>query len=157
CFVDADSRIHPRTFDAIDEALYGGRAAAGATGVYLERKSPGILLTYCMFVPLILLTGMDIGVVFCRREDFQAVGGYDEGRLYAEDVVFLLALRRRCRLRGQRLVRLGSVKALFSMRKFDEFGDWHYFSLAIRAGAGLITGHASDREVAERYWYKPQR
>ena len=157
CFIDADSRVHPRTFQAIDQALMSGRFIAGATGVRLERKSAGILLTYCMIVPLVWLTGMDTGVVFCRREDFRAVGGYDESRLYAEDVAFLYALRCRGRRRGQRLTRLRSVKALGSTRKFDEFGDWHYFSLAVRAGTGLITGKASDREIADRYWYKPRR
>jgi glycosyltransferase involved in cell wall biosynthesis len=157
CFVDADSRIHPRTFEAIDAALDRGRASAGATGVYLERKSLGTLLTYYMIAPFAWLTGTDIGVVFCRREDFHAIGGYDESRLYAEDVAFLLRLRRRCRERGHSLVRLRSVEALFSTRKFDEFGDWHYFALALRLGVRLIAGQANDREVADRYWYKPQR
>lgn len=157
CFIDADSQVHPLTFQAIDEALLSGRFIAGATGVRLERKSTGILLTYCMIVPFVWLTGMDTGVVFCRREDFRAVGGYDERRLYAEDVSFLLALRRRGRRLGQRLTRLRSVKALGSTRKFDEFGDWHYFSLAIRAGVGLLTGEAEEREIADRYWYKPRR
>ena len=33
CFIDADSAIHPQTFDAIQEAIDGGRTVAGATGV----------------------------------------------------------------------------------------------------------------------------
>ncbi len=155
CFIDADSQIHPRTFEVIDEAYASGRIIAGATGLRLERKSPGILLTYCLLVPFIWLTGIDAGVVFCRREDFQAIGGYDESRLYAEDVIFLLMLRRRGRQHGQRLTRLRSVKALGSTRKFDEFGDWHYFSL-MRLAMGFLRGQ-EDRELAARYWYKPQR
>jgi glycosyltransferase involved in cell wall biosynthesis len=155
CFIDADSQIHPCTFEAIDEALASGRIIAGATGLHLERKSPGILLAYCLLVPLIWLTGIDAGVVFCRREDFQAIGGYDESRLYAEDVIFLLMLRRRGRQRRQRLTRLRSVKALGSTRKFDEFGDWHYFTL-MRSVIGFLRGQ-EDRELADRYWYKPHR
>jgi glycosyltransferase involved in cell wall biosynthesis len=157
CFIDADSQIHPRTFEAIDEALANDQVIAGATGVWLERKSSGILFTYCLMVPFVWLTGMDTGVVFCRREDFQAIGGYDESRIYAEDVAFLLALRRRGRQHKQRLTRLRSVKAMGSTRKFDDFGDWHYFSLAFRAGLGFIKGQATDREIADRYWYRPRR
>ena len=157
CFIDADSQVHPQTFNAIDEALGGGRVIAGTTGVTLERKSPGILLAYCVLMLFVWLTGMDTGVVFCRREDFEAVGGYDESRLYAEDVTFLLALRQRGRKRGQRLIRLRGVKALGATRKFDQFGDWHYFSLAARAGRGLLMGQTNDSEFADSYWYKPRR
>ncbi len=42
CFVDADTRIHGETFRAIDDALAGGRVVGGATGVRLERWSPGM-------------------------------------------------------------------------------------------------------------------
>ncbi|MFN2453556.1 MAG: glycosyltransferase [Pyrinomonadaceae bacterium] len=157
CFIDADSQIHPQTFNEIDKALAGGRVIGGATGLRLERKSIGILLAYCMVVPGVWLTGVDAGVVFCRREDFAAVGGYDESRLYAEDVMFLLALRRRGKVKGQSLARLRNVKALGSTRKFDEFGEWHYFSMISRAGWGLLTGKICDRELADNYWYNPRR
>ena len=43
---------------------------------------------------------MDTGVVFCRRADFVTVGGYDERRYFAEDVVFLWALKRLGRSRS---------------------------------------------------------
>lgn len=157
CFIDADSQLHPQTFNAIDEALAGGRVIAGATGVRLERRSLGILVTYCLMVPFLWLTGMDTGLVFCRREDFAAIGGYDESHLYAEDVAFLLAMRRRGRERGQRLARLHGVKALGATRKFDDFGDWHYFTMMTRAGLGLLRGKPCDRELADSYWYRPRR
>ena len=51
---------------------------AGATGVYMERWSLGIALTWALFMPMVWLTRMDTGVVFCRKEDFVAIGGYDE-------------------------------------------------------------------------------
>lgn len=157
CFVDADARMHPRTFEAIERTLDTGRFVAGATGVRLDRWSPGIALTYLMFVPFVLLTGMDTGVVFCRREDFESVGGYDETRLYAEDVAFLLALRRLGRKRGQRLARVTSAKALASTRKFDEFGDWHYLTIMPRMALRLLRDPAAGPDFAQRYWYRPKR
>ncbi|HKQ60509.1 MAG TPA: hypothetical protein VJS92_04440, partial [Candidatus Polarisedimenticolaceae bacterium] len=156
-FVDADTlRVHPRTFDAIDELLESGRFVAGATGVDLERWSPGLALTYALFLPMVWLTGMDTGVVFCRKADFLEVGGYDESRLLAEDVAFLWALRRRGRKRGQRLGRARSVKAVASTRKFDDHGDWHYFTLAPRVLAGAVRGRAV-RDGILSYWYRPRR
>ena len=157
CFIDADSAVHPRTFDAIDDAISSGRYIAGFTGVTLERKSFALLITYCLMMPMVLLTGIDTGVVFCRREDFEAVGGYDETRLYAEDVLFPLALRRLGRQRGQRLTRLTKVKALGCTRKFDQFGDWHYFWMMGHAFKSLITWNWHDEKLADRYWYKSGR
>jgi glycosyltransferase involved in cell wall biosynthesis len=157
CFIDGDSAIDPQTFDAIDKAMSSGRYVAGSTSVILERKSLGLMITYFLMMPLAFLTRMDTGVVFCRRKDFEAVGGYDESRLYAEDLIFLLALRRLGRGRGQRLTRLKGVKALGATRKFDQFGDWHYFWMLGHAFKSLITWNWHDEKLAERYWYNSGR
>jgi len=106
CFIDADSAVHPQTFNAIERTIASGRYVGGSTGLTLERKSFGLLVTYFLGAPLVWLSGMDSGVVFCRREDFEAVGGYDETRLYAEDLLFLIALRRLGKARGQRLTEI---------------------------------------------------
>ena len=106
---------------------------------------------------LVAIVGIDTGVVFCRREDFTEVGGYDENRLYAEDVLFPLALRRLGRQRDQQLTRLPKVKALGCTRKFDQFGDWHYFWMMGHVFKSLFTGNWNDEKLAERYWYKSGR
>jgi glycosyltransferase involved in cell wall biosynthesis len=157
CFIDADSAVHPQTFDAIDKAISSGRYVGGSTGLTLERKSFGLLVTYCLGAPLVLLTGMDSGVVFCRRTDFEAVGGYDENYMYAEDLLFLMALRRLGKTRGQRLTRLPKIRALGCTRKFDQFGDWHYFGMLGHAIKSLITRNWHDEKLADRYWYKSGR
>ncbi|MGD2135580.1 MAG: glycosyltransferase [Gemmatimonadales bacterium] len=152
-FVDADSRIHPDTFNAIDRALRSGRVIGGATGVKLERWSLGIWVTYVLLVSLVVLSGMDTGVVFCRREDFEAIGGYDERRLVAEDVVFLWTLRRRGRARGQKLARVTEAKAIACMRKFDQFGDWHYFTRLAPGIIRAIRSRTAEEELGRRFWY----
>lgn len=153
-FVDADMQIHRETFNAIDRALASPRVIGGATGVRLERWSVGLLATYLMIVPFVILTGMDTGVVFCRREDFERIGGYDERRLLAEDVAFLLALKRLGWKRRAGLKRLRGVKAIASTRKFDEFGDWHYFTHVARLGLKTLRDPAAQEEFARRYWYR---
>jgi glycosyltransferase involved in cell wall biosynthesis len=157
CFIDADSAVHPDSFNAIDEAMRSGLYVGGATGLYLERLSLGLLFSYICFVPIALFTGMDSGLVFCRRNDFEPIGGYDEDRLYGEDVKFLWELRRKGISRGQSLARLSRVKALGSTRKFDQHGDWHYFTMAFEALIGFLSGRTSDRDIADRYWYRPER
>ena len=134
-----------------------GKYVWGVTGATMERMSFPLFITYWMFLPMVLLTGLDIGLSFCRREDFAAVGGYDESRLYAEDVKFPWALKRLGRTRGQRTVRLPQVKALGCTRKFDQFGDWHYFWMLGHAFKSLLTRNWHDEKLADRYWYNPGR
>jgi glycosyltransferase involved in cell wall biosynthesis len=157
CFIDADSAVHPQTFNAVDQAMQTGRYVWGSTGLVLERMSFALLVTYLLAIPFVLLTGIDSGLSFCRREDFEAVGGYDESRLYAEDVIFPMALRRLGRTRGQRFTRLPQVKALGCTRKFDQFGDWHYFWMLGHAFKSLLTWNWHDEKLADRYWYNSGR
>ncbi|MEW6159140.1 MAG: glycosyltransferase [Verrucomicrobiota bacterium] len=156
-FVDADSRIHPQTFDAIDAAFASPKVVGGATGVRLERWSPGLALTYLLIVPMVILTGMDTGVVFCRRADFKTIGGYDEERELGEDVAFLWALRKLGARRGQKLKRLRQVKAIASTRKFDRHGDWHYFTQVIPGSIPALFRRSARTELARRYWYTDDR
>lgn len=158
-FTDADNQIAPDTFNAIDQAISSPRVVAGATGVHLERMSFGIAAAYMIMIPLVWITGMDTGVVFCRRADFEKIGGYNEERLFAEDVQFLWDLRRLGRRQRvkQKLVRLRPVKATTSTRKFDRFGEWHYIGLIMLAALGmLIPGFPMER-IARRYWYSDHK
>ena len=157
CFVDADSEVHPDTFDAIEDSLATGGVVAGATGVRMERWSLGIAVTWALFMPMVWLTRMDTGVVFCRKDDFVAIGGYDERRFFAEDVQLLWDLRRVGRKRKQRLTRLRTVKALGSTRKFDLHGDWHYFSDLFGLVPKMLWSPRASNEFADKYWYGEQR
>ena len=132
-----------------DAALITGK------GKYTDDlQVPG--MTYAAIVPMVWLTGFDTGVVFMRTADFRAVGGYDERRPFAEDLALLLALWRHGRRGGRRLVRLRRIKAVASTLKFDEHGEWHYFTMIARAGLELVRPGSLDA-FADRYWYRPRR
>src|SRR3954462_3776247 len=45
-FIDADSQVHPETFNGIERALADTRIVGGATGVTLERWSVALVATY---------------------------------------------------------------------------------------------------------------
>jgi glycosyltransferase involved in cell wall biosynthesis len=155
-FIDADSQIHADTFNVIAALMTRRDVVGGSTGATMERWSAGIGVTYALFVPIVWATKMDIGVVFCRRADFEAIGGYDASMRFAEDVKFLLMLRRLGRRRGSRLVRARTIKVIASTRKFDRFGDWHYVGLLVKLPWHLISRRARQA-FADHYWYKPGR
>lgn len=153
-FVDADSRLHPEVFIAIETALTDPRVLGGASGVTMERWSAGIALTYTCLLPMVWLTGVDTGVVFCRRADFEAVGGFDTRLRAAEDLDFWRRWRRLGHPRGQRSVRLRGVRTLTSTRKFDQHGDWHWFwQMPAIALTTLLRLPGAARRI-QRYWYE---
>ena len=92
-------------------------------------------------------------VVFCRRADFEAIGGYREHCRWGEDVWFLLDLRRRGWRSGRRLEDATRVPAVFSARKFDRYGDWHYFTMPFPLLWEALRGCGT---TAQRYWYGPR-
>ena len=70
-FVDADSRVHPETFNVIDRTMAGGNVIAAGTGAWLSRISPGIAITVGLGMLVCALANLEIGVIFCRRSDWQ--------------------------------------------------------------------------------------
>jgi glycosyltransferase involved in cell wall biosynthesis len=158
-FVDADCTIHPETFNVIERTMASPKVIAGATGAWFDRVSAGILITTLIGETLFRLANLDIGVVFCRREDFAAIGGYDEALRCAEDVEVLVALKKLGKTRRQRFVRTSGARARTSARKFDSRGDWHYFRMAPPTAifAMLFNRTALQRQMGDAkindYWY----
>ena len=85
------------------------------------------------------------------------IPAYNEDRLFAEDVQFLWDLMRLGRKRGQKLSRITSAKAIFSARKFDRHGDWHYLWMPLRILYGWLFSKSSLDDFARMYWYPDQR
>ena len=151
-FVDADSLIHPDTLNAIDRTLRDD-VIIGATGITMSRWSLGIGVSLALVYPVIYAIGADSGVVFCRRSDWEEVGGYDERMTFAEDVDFFRRLRKLGRTRGQRFRRTTGARTVTSARKFDRHGDWHYVKAMALGLVWLATNQEALRRYAQMYWY----
>jgi glycosyltransferase involved in cell wall biosynthesis len=158
-FVDADTQLHPDTFNEIDRKLRDGAVIGGTTGAVFERRSAGLTCTSMALGMLGLAfrglgairhPAMDTGAVFCLRSDFEAIGGYRVNYRWGEDVWLLLDLRRRGWRSGRRLEGATAAPAVFSTRKFDCYGDWHYFTMPFRMVWDALRGR--DR-TAQEYWY----
>jgi glycosyltransferase involved in cell wall biosynthesis len=152
CFVDADTRVHVRTFAAIDEALSDPRVVVGATGMVAERTSPGIALTMALMTVAVRILNLDAGVMYCRRPVFETVGGYDEAMQFAEDVRVLLDLKKHGRFRRAR-----EAEATMSTRKFDRYGDWHMLTIWPAILWNLLTTRGAVSRFAQGYWYDDRR
>jgi hypothetical protein len=154
-FTDADIVIHPETFNAIARILEDDTCIGGGTGWRFERNSLGLAATRFVVRTFVLRPlRVDGGVVFCRREAFEAVSGYHGSQDIAEDVDFLRRLRAYGKPLGKHL-RIGvpGVPAIVSTRKWDEHGDWHLFRMPFWP----ITRRQTLAQIVEEYWYPRER
>jgi glycosyltransferase involved in cell wall biosynthesis len=154
CFLDADSRAHPELFNAMGAALSDPEVGLGASGIRYERTSPGIRFVMALATPLLRMMGLDLGAVFVRRADLEAVGGFDESLLAFEDLDLMLRVKRRCRTRGQRFRRLAGVETITSARKFDRHGDWHFLAMGAALAWKMLFHRRAYERDARRYWYE---
>lgn len=155
--IDADTVMHPGTLLEIDELAADGRFVGGGSGFVLERSSPGLALTRAA-LRLATFTSRTGGVVYwCRRDDFDAIGGFDESRLLGEDLDFARRLRRHGRTTRRRFRNVRHSPATVSVRKFDVYGDWHFFAEIVRMvrhprrARALASG--TDTTFADEYLY----
>jgi len=153
--IDADSVAKPNLLTEIDKALQSGKYIGGGVPVIAERFSLGILMSGLAIMLYLASRGLrSAGVFWCYRRDFDAVGGFDESVLMAEDVDFACRLKAYGKKQGKRFGTLSKSPIRTSCRKFDRFGDWFVFrqpSLIKK----MVKGQ--DAETANRYWYDTER
>ena len=122
--IDADSMMSPGTLAAIDRELASGTTVGGGTDIRPDRQSAGIRVTLLLFRILLLIYPISAGLFWCRREDFEAIGGFNEDLPSGEDLDFA----RRLKAYGKRVRRpfstLRGAHIVTSCRKLDMFGEW---------------------------------
>jgi glycosyltransferase involved in cell wall biosynthesis len=121
-FVDADTQITPALLAATLEKLASGKVVGGGTilkGDYDTRFIRGAL---AVWISLSRFFGWACGAyVFCHRNAFEEVGGFDE-RFYASEEIHLSrALRKWGKPHKMKFVVLDEPITT-SMRKLDWFG-----------------------------------
>jgi glycosyltransferase involved in cell wall biosynthesis len=152
--IDADSAMSPKTLMKIDRALSSGKTIGGGTIIRPDRRSAGIRFTILVFTIASRIYGFSGGLFWCRREDFEAIGGFDERLLSAEDVDFARRLRAYGRVVGRPFSTLRGAPILTSCRKFDAYGDWCVLRHPILMWR-LWKGR--DRRAADAFYYDFKR
>lgn len=89
-----------------------------------------------------------------RREMFEALDGFNEELVSAEDLDFAARLKALGRVRGKRYGTIWRHGIRTSCRKFDDFGDWYLFDNP-RLVRRILSGR--DRAAADRFYYDVSR
>lgn len=152
--VDADSVISQNMLREVDRALSNPKIIGGGVMIWPERWSLGIILTGLALLPIALWYRISCGLFFCRKADFDAIGGFDPALVSVEDIDFAKRLKAYGAQSGRRFATLLRASIQTSCRKFDRFGDW-YFLLNIAASLKLLRGR--DQKLANTVWYDFER
>lgn len=150
CFIDADTHVDAGILRAALQAMEDGAAGGGARVRLQGPVAWHARLGEPLLGGLLRLARIAPGCfLFCTRQAFEQVGGFD-ARLYAgEDVVISRALARQ----GRFVLLRGVVWT--SPRKLQTFSAWEHVKLLLalaRHGRGLL--HSRERLD---FWYGARR
>lgn len=149
-FLHADARL-PVDYIALSESILSEQKTglAGFVSIMKGKQVRRITTTHnfiktwyapILFRPISFLKGCRLlfgdQAIICRREDFEAVGGYDEKQVIMEEAALCLAI-----VRGKRgRVRQVNRKVWSSDRRVAAWGFWRanltYFYVGIMWGLG---------------------
>jgi len=152
--LDADSRMSSNMFVEITRYLSTGKFIGGGVMIRPERLSVGIFMSLLTVVPFLLIHRVSAGLFWCNRSDFEAIGGFNEALVSAEDVDFAIRLKSYGRKKGKRFKTLICAHIVTSCRKFDTFGDWYLFK-----HPGLVRKilKGDNQQAADLFYYNTDR
>jgi glycosyltransferase involved in cell wall biosynthesis len=152
--IDADSRMSANMFVEIAANISTGKYIGGGVMIRPERWSVGILISVLTVVPFLLIHRVSGGLLWCRRSEFEAIGGFNEALVSAEDIDFAKRLKAYGKNKGQRFKTISRAHIITSCRKFDTFGDWYLFK-----NPGLVWKimQGRNRKAADLFYYDTER
>jgi len=104
--IDADRVMSPVTFAEIERLLATGCYVGGGAIQHAERHSLSIDVAMAMSKLTTYLNGLGGGMYWCRRDDFVAIGGFDERVNAVDDLDFARRLRDHGMRTGRKFVNL---------------------------------------------------
>jgi glycosyltransferase involved in cell wall biosynthesis len=114
--IDADRVMSSVTFAEIERLLATGCYVGGAAIQNPERHSLAIDAVMLLTRLTTYLNGLGGGMYWCRRGDFDAIGGFDERVTTIDDFDFARRLRAHGRGSGRKFVNLRQARVIASCR-----------------------------------------
>jgi glycosyltransferase involved in cell wall biosynthesis len=155
-FCDADNQVTENLLVLIHDHLENPKIAGGGTWIEPERRNLKINFFYFLWGIYVRSSRVGVGMLHCRKTDFESFGGFDETIYAAEDVQLAYDLRKIGQPRGQRfnLIRKGWI--ITSTRKIDQTPLWEMMTKLVGFGFGLQKKIRS-KEYCEHWYEKAAR
>jgi glycosyltransferase involved in cell wall biosynthesis len=116
-FCDADNEVTENLLVLIHDHLEDPTIAGGGTWIEPERRNFKISFFYLLWGIYVRVSGVGVGMMHCRKADFEAFGGFDET---IEDVQLAYDLKKIGAPRGQKFKLIKKGWIITSTRKIDQ-------------------------------------
>ena len=156
-FLDADTFLTPQLLGNTIHALETGRICAGGATLKFDREDIGWFAAFMCKVwnSISVVCNLAAGsYLFCRREAWTDVGGFDEEIYAGEEIFFSRSLKQWARKRKLRFKILSGAPVITSARKMEWYGSWQLFGHVLRM---LIPGSMRRREACDLWYSRPVR
>ena len=156
--IDADSYFTEGTLAEIKLRLANPAVTAGGADFFPERRSAPIVMSYAISKWLAKRAGGSMALYWFRRSAYDAIGGFDEGRVLGEDIDFASRLAAHAKEQGERYQMLTENHVITSCRKFDQFGDWYalkMFLFSSKRFESMLDG--TNQSDLDTYYYETRR
>jgi len=155
-FCDADNQVTENLLVLIHDHLTDPRIVGGGTWIEPKRRNLKINFFYFVWHLYEKFSHVGVGMMHCRRNDFESFGGFDETIYAAEDVQLAYDMYKLGKLRRQKfeLIRKGWI--ITSTRKIDQTPLWVMLYKLIGFGFGLQKKIRS-KEYCEHWYEKAAR
>ena len=155
--VDADSWLSQGVLAEIVKRSDRHDALGGGIKIRPERWSLGIATGYGMMLVPAFFLGLSFGLYWFKKTDFEAIGGFDPNRHIAEDVDFLMRLKKHGNKTRRRHEIIRNKMVTTSCRKFDQFGDWHFVRIFGNPFKVRRAINGVEQEYLDKNWYEVKR
>jgi glycosyltransferase involved in cell wall biosynthesis len=155
-FCDADNQVTENLLVLIHDHLTDPRVVGGGTWIEPERRNLKISFFYFLWHLYVRLSRVGVGMMHCRKADFESIGGFDETIYAAEDVQLAYDLRKFGKPLGQKfeLIRKGWI--ITSTRKIDQT-PLHVMILKLVGFGFGLQRKIRSKEYCEHWYHKAAR
>jgi glycosyltransferase involved in cell wall biosynthesis len=119
-FCDADNQVTENLLCLIHDHLNDPKIAGGGTWIEPAQRNLKINFFYFLWGIYVRLSRVGVGMMHCRKADFESFGGFDETIFAAEDVQLAYDLTKIGKPRGQKFELIRDGWIITSTRKIDQ-------------------------------------
>lgn len=154
-FVDADTQIESGTLQTALKHLESGKIAAGGARIVMDQAVIPIVgwITDCWNRGAAAFNFAAGSFFYCRRDAFEAGGGFDESVYAGEEVWLARRIKKWARKKGLGFRVIQNPPVMTSGRKSDWFSTWDFVrQLAI---IFLIPGATKSKKMCQLWYRRP--
>lgn len=153
-FLDADTLIDKNLIRKADELLSSGKVIGGGAFVDFDKYWDYRLIAKTVNYLLLLIKKSWGAFLFCEKETFHKIGGFDESLYGLEEIALANALKKEGKKLNKQFVIISKYKVVTSARRLKS--RWKIIKTRIPMIWG-VKRKIRDKDLCRRVWYDGKR